>query len=185
MPYDPERHVGRLLRLDPACYLGRSFVHWSMAMERRATGWLDPLHHAQVREMLCHVLGRYWLACPAYCLMPDHGHFLFVGLAEMSNQRAAVARFRETWGAMLALNGYALQRQPHDHVLREHERERGAFGSVAHYVFENPVRAELIERWQDYPHLGAVVPGYPTLDPRKEDYWDKFWRIYAKLAAAE
>ena len=69
-------------------------------------------------------------------------------------------------------------------MLREHEREHGAFGIVANYVFENPVRAGLVAAWRDYTHLGALVPGYPDLDPRDEDYWERFWRIYAKLIEA-
>jgi putative transposase len=153
-----------------------------MTLEKRATGWLDPLHHARLREFLCHALARHRLVCAAHCLMPDHAHFLWLGLAASSDQRLAAALFREVWNGELRQGSRALQRQPHDHVLRERERERGAFGTVANYVCENPVRAGLVDAWRDYPYLGALVPGYPDLDPRDEDYWDRFWRIYKKLA---
>ncbi|MDO8540520.1 MAG: hypothetical protein Q7S40_08815 [Opitutaceae bacterium] len=153
-------------------------------MESRSQGWLDALHHAKVRELLCHALGRYGVVCPAYCLMPDHGHFLWIGLNEMSDQRLAAAAFREGWNFELRPGGRQLQRQPFDHVLREEERERGAFAAVAQYIFENPVRAGLVEKWENYPFLGALVPGYPILDPREEDYWDRFWRIYGRLAGS-
>lgn len=152
-----------------------------MAIGRRATGWLNELHHARLREIVCHVLGRYALVCPAYCLMPDHGHFLWLGTTEGSDQKAAVALFRAAWNIELSRGGRKLQRQAFDHVLREEERQRGSFGTVAGYVFENPVRAELADRWKEYPFLGALVPGYPDLDPREIDYWDRFWRIYEKL----
>ncbi len=75
-----------------------------------------------------------------------------------------------------------MQRQAFDHVLREEERARGAFGAVAHYVFENPVRARLAEDWKGYPYLGALLPGYPNLDPCQSDFWERFWRIYDRLA---
>ncbi|MBI5772039.1 MAG: hypothetical protein HZA93_29970 [Verrucomicrobia bacterium] len=151
-----------------------------MTLERRATGWLDPLHHARLREGLCHALARHYLVCPAYCLMPDHAHFLWLGIAPASDQRLAARLFRETWNHALRPGGRALQRQPHDHVLRDREREHGAFGIVANYVFENPVRAGLVAEWRAHPYLGALVPGYPDLDPRDEDYWERFWRIYAQ-----
>ena len=35
------------------------------------------------------------------------------------------------------------QHQPHDHVLRDEERKRGAFATTCFYVAENPVRAVL------------------------------------------
>ncbi len=155
-----------------------------MALERRATGWLDPLHHARQREWLCHALTRHHLACPAYCLMPDHAQFLWLGTTATSDQKRAAALFREAWNRELRQGGHSLQRQAHDHVLRDHEREHGAFGTVANYVFENPVRAGLVTEWHAYPYLGALVPGYPDLDPRDEDFWDRFWRIYAKLVEA-
>jgi hypothetical protein len=36
-----------------------------------------------------------------------------------------------------------------------------------------------------WPFEGAIVPGYPDLDPRQDDYWERFWKIYyGKLLAA-
>lgn len=153
-----------------------------MTMQGRRTGWLEPFQHGVVRELLCHALSRFQLVCPAYVLMPDHAHFLWLGINGRSNQRAGVAMFRRSWNAKLTLGGYCLQRQAYDHVLREKEREAGAFRSLAHYIFQNPVRAGLAREWENYPHLGAVVPGYPGLDPRDETFWDRFWRIYANLS---
>ncbi|HUG10254.1 MAG TPA: hypothetical protein VMM36_04535 [Opitutaceae bacterium] len=181
MSHRPTDDRRRLPRLAPVVYRGLAFVHWSMPMEHRATGWLDPVHHARIREYLCHALARYDIVCPAYCLMTDHGHFLWVGISDESDQRKAAKLFREAWNTALSGVGVALQRQAHDHVLREHERERGAFVAIAHYIFGNPVRAGLVGQWRAYPFLGALVPGYPGVDPREEDFWEKFWRIYARL----
>jgi hypothetical protein len=70
------------------------------------------------------------------------------------------------------------QPQAFDHVLREEERERGAFSRVAHYIAENPVRAELVAEAKAWPYTGCMVPGYPTLDPRSEKFWDVFWKVH-------
>jgi putative transposase len=181
MPYDPAIHRGRLIRLPPEFYRGRAFVHWSMAMEQRATGWLNSLHHAKLREILCHVLARNQLVCPAYCIMPDHGHFLWLGIHELSDQRIAASRFRRAWNIELGRVGVALQRQAFDHVLSKAEREHGALPAVAHYIFENPARAKLHVAGIQYPFSGAMVPGYPDVDPFAGDFWERFWRIYNYL----
>jgi len=43
------------------------------------------------------------------------------------------------------------------------------------------VRAELIGGKKVWPFTGCVIPGYPKLNPLDDDYWSKFWRIFAKL----
>ena len=66
-------------------------------------------------------------------------------------------------------------------VLREEERKRGAFIAAVQYGRENPVRAGLCAKRQDWPYAGAMVAGFPDLDPRAEDFWELFWRIHTKL----
>lgn len=153
-----------------------------MTLDRRTTGWLDDLHHARLRECLVHALGRFQLVCPVYCLMPDHAHFVWLGWAEQSEQKLAARFFREAWNHELRKSGHTLQLQAYDHVLREQDRERDAFTAVATYVLENPVRARLTPDWRAYRFSGASIPGYPVIDPREEDFWERFWRIFARLS---
>lgn len=114
--------------------------------------------------------------------MPDHGHFLWFGWSDGSDQKRAVKVFREAWNDELRRSAEKLQAQGYDHVLREDERERGAFMRVATYVLENPVRAGLVSRWSEWPFSGAIVPGYSRMDPREGDFWERFWRIFGKLS---
>jgi REP element-mobilizing transposase RayT len=176
-----EPHL-RLPRLTAAYYRGFSTVHWSMTLENRAIGWLDNAHHGVLRELLLHTCHRYGLVCPAYCLMPDHAHFLWQGVAADSDQNLAVAWFRRQWSALLSPH-FTLQRQGHDHVLRNEERERNAFAAVAGYILQNPQRAGLVAVWQDWPHLGAIFPGAYPLDPRAADYWARLWREHTRRVA--
>jgi REP element-mobilizing transposase RayT len=165
-----------LLRLEPGYYRAFAIVHWTMTVDERATGWLDERFHLRWREFMLHAVARYEMFCPAYCLMPDHAHLVWMGVSERSDQRNAMKFFRTQTSPLLTPLEW--QRQPHDHVLRDQERKTDAFPTICHYVLANPVRKGLVEKWQDYPFLGAMVPGYPTLDPRAEDFWDTFWRIY-------
>lgn len=155
-----------------------------MDLEDRAAGWLDAAHHATLRELLLHTCHRHALACPAYCLMPDHAHFLWLGLAADSDQRLAAAWFRRHWNALLA-PARALQRQAHDHVLREAERTRDAFPKIATYILQNPERAGLVSVWRDWPFLGAIFSGVHPLDPRDADHWERFWREHHRRLGVE
>jgi REP element-mobilizing transposase RayT len=175
---DSKSYKGGLTRLDPSLYTGISYVHWTMCVSHKATGWLDASHHSSLKELLFHALARENLCCPAYCLMPDHGHFLFLGLDRESDQRAAVRWLRREWNRILEPK--KLQYQPYDHVLRESDRARDAFAKVAGYIYRNPERAGLVDRWQDWLYVGALFPGYPKLDPRKPYYWSDFWKAHHK-----
>lgn len=169
---------GHLPRLAPEYYRGLAVVHWVMTADHRRTGWLTANFHAQCREALLHAMVRYKLLSPAYCLMPDHGHFVWMGIDEAADLALAAEFFRRQTNARLAPMSW--QKEPFDHVLREHERKRGAFGSVCQYILENPVRKGLVERWGEWEFSGASLPGYPDVDPRRGDFWDVFWKIYNK-----
>jgi REP element-mobilizing transposase RayT len=170
---------GNLPRLSPEFYRGHAFVHWTLTIEDRATGWLDETFHARWQLALLHACARHCLAAPAYVLMPDHIHLLWAGLAEESDQCLAMEFLR--MHLRPALGPASWQQRAYDHVLQENERERSAFVSTAHYMLENPVRAGLVACSGDYPLLGCCVAGYPDLDVRQNDYWELFWRIYNRL----
>lgn len=169
----------KLPRLSREAYQGRAFVFWTHTLVDRGTGWLGPTFHLTFREVLLHASARYTLVCPAYVLMPDHCHLVWLGTRESSDQRLATALLRQHLAPHL--RPWVLQDRPHDHVLRDVERARGAFEITVHYVRENPVRAGLASAAAAWPYVGAMVPGYPDLNPAAGDYWDRFWRIYARL----
>jgi hypothetical protein len=172
-----------LRRLPPESYRGQAYVHWSMTTDDRKTGWLIPIFYCKFREILTHTMFRYGLLCPIYCCMPDHIHFLWVGLLDGSDQRNAVKFFRAQLNPILERLGARFQQQPYDHVLREEERERSAFENVVEYIARNPERTQLVplDEFREYKYTGCLVPGYPDLDPWQDDYWDLLWRIYANL----
>ena len=154
-----------------------------MTMEDRKQGWLIPIFYYKFREILTHTMFRYGLCCPIYCCMPDHIHLLWMGILDGSDQRQAIKFFRVQLNACLEKLGARLQHQPYDHVLREEERERSAFETVAEYIARNPERAGLVSRdgFREYPFTGCLVPGDPDLSPWQDQYWDLFWRIFSRL----
>jgi REP element-mobilizing transposase RayT len=172
-----------LPRLPPGFYRGFTAVHWQMTLEGRATGWLRAGFHPAFRELLLHTMCRYDLVCPAYCLMPDHLHLIWMGVAAEADQRTAAKFLRQHANALLdrTLPGTQLQKQAYDHVLRQEEKSPDAVRGVAWYLLQNPVRAGLVKAMKDWPDLGCMVPGYPTLHPLDEGYWEKFWKIRERI----
>ena len=88
--------------------------------------------------------------------MPDHVHFFFAGTAESKPLTTAIGKWKE-WTAKRIQNETGSlpplwQPEFFDHVLRSDESRSEKWG----YVFENPVRAGLVERAEDWPYSGAI-----------------------------
>jgi len=164
-----------LHRLPSGFYIGEQAIHWTMGIQDRRVGWLDERSHAGVREALLHTAFLYPIEIPAYCLMPDHAHFLIVGLSGDVDQRAAVKYFRRLSNAMLHKMGFSWQKQPYDHVLTEEERAHAAFQKVSQYVVENAWRKKLSPSPGSWPFASSLIPGYPWRSWRDVDFWEFFW----------
>ena len=173
----------QLPRLAPESYRGQSMVFWTYTIEDRRTGWLGDPFHQKFREILLHSAIRHRFVVPVYCLMPDHLHWLGMGVCHSSDQLLGSRFLRKHLADTLAPAKW--QRQPHDHVLRLEEREKSAFASIGFYILENPVRKGLVSDRNEWSYSGALIPGYPDLDWRKDDYWELFWKIYNREVSGE
>ena len=109
--------------------------------------------------------------------MPDHMHIIWMGLGSESDQMRAMAFLRTYLKKNLV--PFELQHQAYDHVLGDEERRRNSFATHCAYVLNNPVRAQLAADPLQWRFSGAIVPGYPMLDPRDDDFWKTFWKLYA------
>jgi putative transposase len=91
----------------------------------------------------------------AYCFMPDHVHLLAGGQASDSDCRRFIARAKQLSGFHFQkMFGQRLwQRYGFERTLRSEESTL----AVARYILENPVRAGLVERVEDYAFLGSCV----------------------------
>ena len=176
---DPLNRAFYLPRLAREHYQADAVVHWTLTIFDRKQGWLTPAFHSRFRELMLHTAAREGLVCPTYCLMPDHLHLVWMGLRLDTDQLNGMAFLRTYLEP--ALKPARFQPQAQDNVLRESDRKRNAFAKVCYYLAANPVRAELVKASEAWPFAGCVVPGYPKLDPLAEDFWSKFWKIYARL----
>ena len=96
----------------------------------------------------------------AWCFMPDHMHLLIQGKSiidfirllkgKMTPVARSIERSRRLW-----------QRSFYDHALRKEE----SLSEVACYIWENPVRAGIVDKPKDYSWSGSEV--WPK--------WDKYY----------
>jgi REP element-mobilizing transposase RayT len=175
---DKKTLPGRLPRLPREYYQGDAYVHWTLSIYDRTAGWLTDRFHACFRELILHAVAREGLYCPVYCLMPDHLHLVWLGLRRDSDQLNGMAFLRTYLEP--ALSPAKFQPQAHDNVLRQAEREHDAFAKVCFYILNNPVKAELVSTIEEWKFCGAVLPGYPKLNPKEPDFWEKFWKLYSQ-----
>jgi REP element-mobilizing transposase RayT len=126
-----------------------------------------------------HAAAREGLLCPAYCLMPDHLHLVWMGLRLNTDQLKGMTFLRSYLEP--ALSPAKFQPQAHDAVLRKEQRKRNAFAKVCFYITANPLRAELVGQPEKWQYTGCIVPGYPMLNLFAEGYWPKFWKLYSRL----
>ena len=177
-------HHFYLPRLPREFYQGDAVVHWTLPIAFRETGWLTDSFHSNFREVLLHAAAREGLFCPTYTLMPDHIHLVWMGLRLDTDQRNGMKFLREHAGRLLRPR-YKFQHQPHDHVLRESERKREAFRKVCFYILDNARIAGLVKDASEWRYSGAMVPGFPVLHPLTPDFWDLFWKLYARAKAPD
>jgi REP element-mobilizing transposase RayT len=84
------------------------------------------------------------------CFMPDHVHLL---LSPMREREQSVSQFMQRWktSVTLRLGRETWQREFFDRLLRSEEK----LDEKWNYIRENPVRAGLCRRAEDYPYSGT------------------------------
>ncbi len=97
----------------------------------------------------------------AYCFMPDHLHLLVEGQSDSSDCKQFIARAKQYSGFYYSktFRTKLWQRYSFEHVLRDEQKSV----VVARYILQNPVRAGLAKRVEDYPYAGSLVWPMPAL----------------------
>jgi len=91
----------------------------------------------------------------AYVIMPDHLHLFVATDDEQIAISAWMKSLKNTISKMLRENGVApphWQKTFFDHLLRSSE----SYSEKWSYVRENPVRAGLVQKAEDWPYVGEI-----------------------------
>lgn len=123
-------------------------------------------------ENLREYSNRYGFGVHAYCVMPDHVHFLAEGLSEASELIRFVKTFKQGTGYACRKNarGPLWEKSFYDHVLRSRDSNE----DVAWYIWMNPVRKGLCRDSREYPFSGSFSLAWPIVEPSK--LWMPPWK---------
>ncbi|HEX5417430.1 MAG TPA: transposase [Chloroflexota bacterium] len=144
------------IRLDADAYAESDAVcSVTIAVKDRQAIFSNPVVAAAAVDVLLGVANEQSVKVFAYCIMPDHIH-LVLSPSGSCDIITFVARFknltqRAAW--KLGVQGAFWQARFWDHFIR---RDEGVVRAVQ-YVLDNPVRKNLVSRWQDYPLAGSLV----------------------------
>ena len=145
----------RAVRLPDCDYAGDEIIHMTLCADRD-----NPFAEARVAtnviasvEKCCRLCGYDLFG---YCLMPDHLHVLLspgVSGRPISDWLRRFKSFTTNEYAKLGGQAPLWQRSANDHVCRKTETAE----TVLTYIVNNPVRAELVERWQNWPWTRVFI----------------------------
>ena len=132
------------------------------------------LARANVAEVLCKewrsAKDRHGWLIGRYVIMPDHIHFFCAEQPGGAKRPLSelMARWKE-WTSKhlchaLSISAPVWQTGFFDHLLRSHE----SYAEKWQYVRDNPVRAQLVGKWNDWPHQGWIDFDNPLGDEHKE-----------------
>jgi len=143
------------IRLAPLNYVGYQRYFLTLCSFRRQTVFSDSACCQDLLHLLKTECASRNFSVPAYCLMPDHLHFLAEGLHPASNLLALLKSFK-----IKSSRDYAAHEQRtlwqkgfYEHILRPDENPE----LVAWYIWLNPVRKRMVSRAQDYPFAGSFT----------------------------
>jgi putative transposase len=156
---DPQHRAEEAYR-----YHRRMFANWDKALDNVVTGphWLSRATVAQIVADSLHQLDGQLYDLDTYCIMSNHAHILFTPRLkdERSATYYAISKIMHTHKRITAIlanrvlgrTGQFWQHENYDHCVRnEGERER-----IRNYILHNPVKAGLVENWEDWPWTYTV-----------------------------
>jgi REP element-mobilizing transposase RayT len=93
----------------------------------------------------------------AYVLMPDHLH-AFVALDDRKILTLCVGEVLEKMPSQKLFASLPSNPALAERLFRPRTAECESYSEKWHHVRENPVRAGLVSRWEDWPYLGEPHP---------------------------
>jgi putative transposase len=137
----------------------RMFGKWDYALDHPTGGpaWLSDGRVAQIVVDSLHQLHNQLYDLDTYCIMSTHAHILITPRPDEEKPEAyyAISKIMHTHKRITAIlanrvlgrTGQFWQHENYDHYVRnDDERNR-----IRNYILQNPVKARLVENWDDWP----------------------------------
>jgi len=163
------------IRLAAVRYRGRGLYFVTLCFSGRRRYGANP----RIASWIIGRLQAHAKACAffihAYCVMPDHIHFLAAAAADESNLIKFVESFKQETAFAFARRSHRplWQFKYYDHILRTSD----SADRVASYIWSNPVRQRLCRAPLEYPFLGSFTQvGVSMLKSSVASEWTPPWK---------
>lgn len=142
-------------RLAKEVYRGIQVVSFAACIKDRSSFFTVEDRFKDCEKMLLETLKRFECGAEVYLFMPDHAHLLLRGKLEKADVLQAMVSFKRKTGFWLSQNHPSThwQKDFYDHILRRDEE----INKQIQYILNNPVRANLVKNWKDYPFKGSTI----------------------------
>ncbi len=136
-------------------YVGLYRYHLIFCTHDRHAAFVNEISVGIVREAVARAAAEDHFGVVVYCFMPDHLHLLVEGQTDASDCRRFITHSKQysAFRYAAALQKRLWQRLCFEHILRDDETTR----DVGRYILNNPIRAGLVTRVEDYPFVGSLV----------------------------
>ena len=174
----PNQFHHKSIQLSHAAYIGAKAYFLTLCAVDRHKAFTNPDTCYSLLDLLREESSLRDFVIPAYCLMPDHLHFLAHGLQGTSDLLSFAKSFRiKSSRTYSHETGRVLwQKKFFDHILRS----TISLESVAWYIWMNPIRAGLAINVGEYPFAGSFTNAEP-FRKKPEKIWEPEWaRISSK-----
>jgi putative transposase len=161
------------IRLAPRNYAGYGIYFVTICCHKRIPHFADTSFGHVALGQLMALSTRHCFLLHAFCLMPDHLHFLSEGNSRQSNLLGFVTAFKQRTAFAHKHRGQGplWQTKFYDHILRARDK----LELVACYIWANPVRARLCEDAASYPLSGSQTLGWKKLCANS-NLWEPPWK---------
>ena len=157
------------IHLQRGLYKGRRRYFVTICCAKRKRVFSNPNAAGWIEGRLLAAAAAYNFRLQAWCVMPDHIHFLVEGMKEECDLLAFVTRFKQrsdlAWRGKLSVPLW--QRNFYEHILRRPEEA----SKIAAYIWMNPVRKGICSDAREYAFSGSI-----SFDWRKATRIDSGWR---------
>ena len=146
------KHPGLLTSFD---YIGAHHYSLTWCCEARQHLFTQQDHVDLVRAQILRACQEAEIEVIADCFMPDHLHQLIHGRSPTANADLFIRKAKQYSGYYFkkSFGAAVWQRYGHDHFVRN----TGEVKAIAQYIIENPVRAQLVQRAEEYPFTGSQI----------------------------
>lgn len=164
----------KIARLSADDYIGQRSYFVTICRDLKRKHLAESNVASRVLYVMKECAARRAFTLHAFCIMPDHVHFLAEGTRPSSNLLELVRIFklrtafeyRKSHGRRLWEMSY------YDHVLRSSD----VLEDIACYIWLNPVRKGLCPTAQAYPYSGSQTIPWMRLAPLSTT-WSPPWKL--------